>query len=148
MTKKTFPLLALVVTLILSAAALLDQRSDPVALDPSGDEPALTRQSEIHILYGDDRGGGHLHGTGKPCKSEFPADWDKQDVIDNVKKIAANDNLSWEEQSNGYHVAEQMVDDIEVRVVLNRDRTRIVTAYPTNVQRNACPRAANDNRRD
>ena len=148
MTRKTFPLLALVVTIILSTAALLDQQSHPLTGHQTGDDPALTRQSEIHILYGDERGGGHLHGTGKPCKSEFPPEWDKQDIIDNVSAIAANDNLNWEEQSNGYHVTEQMVGDIKVRVVLNHDRTRIVTAYPTNVQRNACPRAANDNRRD
>lgn len=148
MTKKTFPLLALLVTIILSAAAALDQQDYLVANNHASEKPALTRQSEIHILYGDDRGGGHLHGTGKPCKSEFPADWDKQDIIENVTAIAANDNAIWEEQSNGYHVTEQMVEDIKVRVVLNRDRTRIVTAYPTNVRRNACPRAANDNRRD
>jgi|JI10StandDraft_1071094.scaffolds.fasta_scaffold06924_4 hypothetical protein len=148
MTRKTFPLLALVVTIILSAAAVMDQLDQHTRNPQLTAEPVLTKQSETHILYGDDRGGGHLHGAGKPCKSEFPAEWDKQDIINNVSAIAANDNLNWEEQSNGYHVAEQMVGDIKVRVVLNRDRTRIVTAYPTNVQRNACPRAANDNRRD
>ena len=148
MTKRTFPLLALLVTIILSAAAVMDQQDQHKRTTQLIADPILTKQSEIHILYGDDRGGGHLHGAGKPCKSEFPPNWNRQDVIDNVTKIAANDNLNWEEQSNGYHVAEQMVDDIKVRVVLNRDRTRIVTAYPTNVQRNACPRAANDNRRD
>lgn len=99
------------------------------------------------MLHGDQRGGGHLHGTGKPCKSEFPADWDADEVTAHVKSVAANDNLDWEKQDNGYYVAEQAVEGIRVRVVLNRDRSGIVTAYPTNVKRNPCPRAANDNRR-
>jgi len=93
MTKKRFPLLALLVTIILSAAAVLDQQDQQARNSQLTDEPLLTKQSETHILYGDDRGGGHLHGTGKPCKSEFPADWDNQEVINNVKTIAANDNL-------------------------------------------------------
>lgn len=108
-------------------------------------QPALTTQAENHMLYGDNRGGGHLHGTGKDCKSEFPAAWDADEVITHVKQVAANDNLHWEKQQNGYHVAEQMVENIRVRVVLNQDRTKIVTAYPTNVKRNPCPKAANDN---
>lgn len=111
-------------------------------------QPVLTEQAEQHLLHGDDRGGGHLHGTGKACKSEFPADWDADEVIDHVKTVAANDNLDWEEQRNGYHVAEQMVQGTRVRVVLNQNRTKIVTAYPTNVERNPCPKAANDNNRD
>jgi len=108
--------------------------------------PVLTEQAEKHILYGDARGGGHLHGIGKPCKSEFPEDWDEEEIVARVKDIAANDNLNWQEQGNGYHVAAEMVEDIRVRVVLNHDQTKIITAYPTNVPRNPCPRPANDNK--
>ena len=61
--------------------------------------PALTVQAEKHILYGDDRGGGHLHGTGKACKSEFPAEWEQEEVITHVKKVAANGfRMTWFEQ--------------------------------------------------
>lgn len=116
-------------------------------------QPVLSAQATQHLLYGDQRGGGHLHGVGKPCKSEFPQDWDKDEVITYVKKVAANDNLDWKEQNNGYYVAEQMVENTRVRVVLNQTRTKIVTAYPTNVKRNPCPannnrKPANDNNRD
>ncbi len=111
-------------------------------------QPALSAQAEQHLLYGDERGGGHLHGMGKACKSEFPEDWDKDEIIAHVKKVAANDNLGWERQNNGYYVAEQMVQDTRVRVVLNQNRTKIVTAYPTNVKRNPCPAPANDNNPD
>jgi hypothetical protein len=68
-------------------------------------------------------------------------------IIDTVKTLAANDNANWQQQDNGYYVAEQNVDNVRVRVVLNEDRTRIITAYPTNLPRNACParKPANDN---
>lgn len=116
---------------------------------PSDDHPAvqISEQRRTHILYGDKTGGGHLHGVGKPCKSEFPADWSSEEIVETVQSIAANDNLNWKSQRNGYAVAEQMVEGIRVRVVLDRNRQDVVTAYPVNVMRNPCP-AANDNNRD
>lgn len=102
-----------------------------------------------HILYGDHRGGGHLHGVGKACKSEFPKEWDEKTVLAEVKKIAANDNLNWARQDNGYFVAEEMVGDVRVRVVLDREKDNVITAYPVNVVRNPClmRKPANDNTR-
>ncbi len=109
----------------------------------------LSKSREIHILYGDSRGGGHLNGVGKPCKTEFPKAWDKTKVISTVKQIAANDNLSWKQESNGYYTAQQTVDDVRVRVVLDREMDDIVTAYPLNGTKNPCHAAkqhpANDN---
>ncbi len=102
----------------------------------------ISDQRVQHILYGDHKGGGHKHGVGKPCKSEFPQGWDDERIIDVTRQIAANDNLSWERQRNGYYVAEAYEDDIRVRVVKGRQKQRVITAYPVNVQRNPCP--AND----
>lgn len=110
-----------------------------------GKAPELTEERRVHILYGDAKGGGHFHGVGKPCASEFPADWSEEDVVETVKQLAANDNLNWKQQKNGNYVAEAPVSALQVRVVLNRDRSKIVTAYPVNVQRNPCNRPANDN---
>jgi len=132
----------LLVTLAVLALAL-DMRAAPVSAPL---QPVLTAQAEQHILHGDRRGGGHLHGAGKACKSEFPADWDAGEVVAHVKNIAANHNLGWELQDNGYHVAEHTVEGTRVRVVLDRDRAGIVPAYPTTVRRNPCP--ANDNARE
>jgi hypothetical protein len=103
----------------------------------------LTPERKEHILYGDEHGGGHLHGIGKPCKSEFPQDWDAAEIIETTERIAANDNLNWEAQRNGYYVAESNEGDVRVRVVLGPQRQHIITAYPVNVERNPCP--ANDN---
>lgn len=104
-------------------------------------------KARAHILYGDARGGGHLHGADKPCKSEFPARWNAAKVISHVEAIAANDNAVWRPQRNGYSVTEEMVEDVKVRVVIDRARGRVVTAYPVNVARNPCP-PANDNLND
>ena len=112
----------------------------------SGETPRvviLTPERAEHILYGDERGGGHLHGVGKPCKSEFPQDWDAEQITATAERIAANDNLDWEAQRNGYYVAESNQGDVRVRVVLGPQRQHIITAYPVNVERNPCP--ANDN---
>lgn len=108
-------------------------------------EVIITTQAQKHILYGDDRGGGHKYGIGKPCKSEFPQDWDNEKILKTIRVMAANDNLTWKEQKNGYYVSEQIRDDVQVRVVLNRDKDSVVTAYPVKVKRNPCPAAANDN---
>lgn len=103
----------------------------------------ISPERRTHILYGDATGGGHLYGQGKPCKSEFPQHWSEETIIKEVELIAANDNLNWEQQRNGYHVTEQQIGTIKVRVVKDREAKNVITAYPTNVQRNPCP--ANDN---
>jgi len=92
-----------------------------------------------HILYGNGKSGGHLYGTGTPCKSEFPQEWNEDKVISVTRKIAANDNLDWERQDNGYYVSEAFEGDVRVRVVKGPKKQRVITAYPTNVERNPCP---------
>lgn len=99
----------------------------------------ISNRAKQHILYGDHRGGGHKFGANLPCKSEFPQNWDDTKIIDTVSRIAANDNNAWREEQNGYHVTEVMADNVKVRVVMNGDKNRVVTAYPTNVPRNPCP---------
>ena len=103
----------------------------------------ISPERREHILHGDITGGGHLHGTGAPCKSEFPKHWGEETIIKEVEMIAANDNLNWEQQRNGYYVTEQNVGTVKVRVVKARNGEDVITSYPTNVQRNPCP--ANDN---
>jgi filamentous hemagglutinin len=104
--------------------------------------PRVSPEREQHILYGDATGGGHLHGIGKPCKSEFPASWDAKEIISKVRNTAANDNINWRRERNGYHVAERMIGNVRVRIVLDEGKDDVVTAYPLNLPRNPCP--AND----
>ena len=103
----------------------------------------ISPERRTHILHGDITGGGHLYGTGAPCKSEFPKHWGEETIIKEVELIAANDNLNWEQQRNGYYVTEQDVGTVKVRVVKARNGEDVITAYPINVPRNPCP--ANDN---
>lgn len=108
--------------------------------------PQLDAQHERHILYGDAHGGGHLYGTGHACKSEFPANWRAEDIVTHVTADAANDSLNWQPSYNGYDVAEVTDNGVKIRIVVDRRRNLIITAYPLNTQRNPCPRgAANDN---
>ena len=102
----------------------------------------ISAERRVHILYGDATGGGHKFGTGKPCKSEFPKHWDDEAIIKEISLIAANDNLNWEQQRNGYYVSEQKVGTVKLRVVKGRENKQVITAYPTNTGRNPCP--AND----
>lgn len=108
---------------------------------PANDNaPRLSQQRIKHILYGDHTGGGHRFGAGVPCKSEFPSYWTDKDIIDTVKILAANDNAGWKKQNNGYYTAEQNTQDgTRIRIVLDREGDDIVTAYPVNTRRNACP---------
>ncbi len=115
----------------------------PDLIDVSGSSAVLSEERAAHILHGDGRGGGHLYGTGVPCKSEFPQDWDEARILSVTQRMAANDNLDWEQQGNGYFVAEEIQDGVKVRVVIDGQKRNIITSYPTNVPRNPCP--ANDN---
>ena len=99
----------------------------------------ISEDREQHILYGDGRSGGHLHGTGTPCKSEFPESWNADKIIEVTREIAANDNLPWELQDNGYYVSESYEGEVRVRVVKGPQKRRVITAYPVNVKRNPCP---------
>ena len=118
----------------------------PHGRPPTMQAVSLSPSREQHILYGDSHGGGHLHGQARPCKSEFPADWDAGKIIAVVTKEAANDNLDWRHERNGNDVAEVMRDGIKIRIVVNGRHDQIITAYPLNTPRNACPAAANDNK--
>lgn len=119
--------------------------SEKSAENAKKDDPVVTAARRTHILYGDRSGGGHLYGVGKPCKSEFPAHWNAQKIISTVEQAAANDNIPWRQQDNGYYAADIMSENLRIRIVLNENQDEVITAYPVNVPRNPCP-AANDNR--
>jgi hypothetical protein len=131
-----------VLTAIPDEAASITPKAKARVTETFNKASHISDDRRIHILYGDATGGGHLYGTGKPCKSEFPKSWNKETVIKEVDLIAANDNLNWEQQRNGYYVTEQSVGTVKVRVVKGRNGEDVITAYPTNMKRNPCP--AND----
>jgi hypothetical protein len=144
MPAKRRGLLVILIALFFSGALSLDKIARTLGLDGP---VTVSEQSKAHILHGDETGGGHQFGAGRPCKSEFPKEWSGDDIIANVELIASNDNLPWRKQKNGYYTAEETVEGVRVRVILNGRRNDVVTAYPVNTGRNPCPRRApaNDN---
>lgn len=133
--------------LALAIGALLAGKfgQPPTVVQSDATTPQLSKKRLTHILYGDQSGGGHLHGQNAPCKSEFPENWDAKKIETIVTKTAANDNLNWQQGKNGNWVAEDMVDGLRIKIVLDDERDDIITAYPTNVKRNPCNKPANDN---
>lgn len=87
-----------------------------------------------HILDGDETGGGHRPGTGKPGKSEFPNDWSDDRIIDEIEDVA-NDPSIPEKQQGRRIIKEGTRDGIDIKVVVDPDGD-VVTGYPANVPRN------------
>jgi hypothetical protein len=98
----------------------------------------LDSKAETHILDGDGpTSGGHRYGTGKPGKSEFPQGWDDQKIKNVTSEIATDPSLNWSKPDpRGYIEATKIVDGIEVKVVVDTKKGRVVTAYPTNTPKN------------
>ncbi len=137
---------ATTIALILLVASLffgsLLTDKPPAPVDVPARVVIISPKQKTHILYGDEKGGGHFHTADKPCKSEFPASWSQPKIIETIEKIASDDTLNWKKADNGYFTAERQVDDLRIRVVLASDKMKVITAYPVNVKRNPCP--AND----
>ncbi|HEU4838151.1 MAG TPA: EndoU domain-containing protein [Micavibrio sp.] len=113
MPAKRRGLLVILIALFFSGALSLDKIARTFGLDGP---VTVSEQSKAHILQGDETGGGHQFGAGRPCKSEFPKEWSGDDIIANVELIASNDNLPWRKQKNGYYSAEETVEGVRVRV--------------------------------
>ena len=54
---------------------------------PPLDAIRVTPERRTHILDGDAFGGGHRHGTGKPGKTEFPASWSDEKILDKILDV-------------------------------------------------------------
>ncbi|MBR8142587.1 EndoU domain-containing protein [Burkholderia sp. AU19243] len=105
----------------------------------AGNYSLLDPKAETHVLYGDGpTSGGHLFGIGKPGKSEFPATWSAQDIANAISDIATNPNTIWSKPApkNGYITGTGTIKGVDVKVVIDPAKGRIVTGYPTNLPRN------------
>ncbi|WP_186173303.1 filamentous hemagglutinin N-terminal domain-containing protein [Burkholderia gladioli] len=99
----------------------------------------LDPKAENHVLYGDGpTSGGHLAGVGKPGKSEFPVSWTPQDIANAISDIATDPKVNWSkpDPKTGYTVGSGVINGVDVKVVFDTIKGRIVTGYPTNLPRN------------
>jgi Bacterial EndoU nuclease len=82
----------------------------------------------IHILYGDATGGGHRYGTSTPCKTEFPASWDDDRIVNAITFVARSpENVH--QQWNQRWKARGEFDNVRITVIIEPDGT-IWTAWP------------------
>jgi len=107
----------------------------------NGEKPSLLDpQGEQHILDGDgpNAGGGHRHGTGKPGKSEFPANWSDDKIKGEVSDVATDPGSVRTTQPNGRIKIQGTRDGVDITVIVEPDGRggRIVTGFPTNTPRN------------
>jgi hypothetical protein len=98
---------------------------------PPLDSLHVTPERATHILDGDRDGrGGHRRGVGHPGKTEFPASWDDQKIMDNVYDVARRpDQPPIYQAWNGRWLARGTRDDVEVVVVIAGDG-RIWSGWP------------------
>jgi hypothetical protein len=86
---------------------------------PAPDAVHISPDRSIHILEGDAYGGGHRHGTGKPGKTEFPASWDDQKIVDTALGIARKpDQPPVRQDRNNRWVCVGTRDCVEVSVIV------------------------------
>ena len=100
-----------------------------------GRPATITPGRRTHILDGDRTGGGHRPGTGHPGKSEFPAGWSDDKIIDTVLDVARHPASRATPGRGGRVVVEGRREGIDISVILEADG-RVVSAFPTNVLRN------------
>jgi hypothetical protein len=97
------------------------QHPDPSTID--------AESRRVHILWGDEWGGGHHHESGKPGKTVFPDDWDDDKIMDTVNDVAKNPDTPPHQQRNGSWVVQGTRDGVRVEVIIDEDGN-VVTAYP------------------
>ena len=90
---------------------------------PPPDALRVTSERTKHILDGDANGsGGHRHGVGNPGKTEFPASWNDDKVMDNILDVARRpDQAPIQQNWNGRWLARGTRDDVEIAVVITSD---------------------------
>ena len=85
----------------------------------------------LHILFGDDKGGGHLSGQGVEGKTEFPEYWTISRIESAI--IMAQLQISHRGGLPQSGPNDEFVDGLMLRMVFTRDQhgdLELKTAYP------------------
>jgi hypothetical protein len=96
---------------------------------PAPDMLRLPPDRAAHVLDGDRWGGGHRHGTGRPGKTEFPADWDDERIIGHIMDVARFPDARPVLQANHRWRVRGERDGVAITLVVHPDG-RIWAAWP------------------
>jgi hypothetical protein len=97
---------------------------------PALDSLQVSPERRTHILDGDSHGGGHRHGTGRPGKTEFPANWSDEKIINALQDVVSRpDHPPKHQEWKDRWVARGTRDDVEVVAVITGDG-RIWAGWP------------------
>jgi hypothetical protein len=97
---------------------------------PPADGIRMSPERATHILDGEPRGGGHRHGTGRSGKTEFPASWDDEKIMDNALDVARRpDDAPTLQHRNNRWICTGTREDVEVSVIVLRSG-EVWTSWP------------------
>lgn len=105
-------------------------------LAPGSGGVVVSDDRRKHILDGDATGGGHRPGQNVPGKSEFPPGWSDDHIVDTIKDVANDPTSSRTPGRRGRIVVNGSRDGIDIEVIVEADKTTVVSGYPTNKPRN------------
>lgn len=95
---------------------------------PPLDALRMTPERVVHILDGDATGGGHRFGSGISGKTEFPASWDDDRILNAITFVALSPE-SVHQQWNQRWKARGEFESVRTTVIIEPDGT-IWTAWP------------------
>jgi hypothetical protein len=112
------------------------QRDSPSETPARADYPTPDQvqptddRRRTHILDGDKTGGGHRHGTGRPAKTEFPADWSDDRIVDAILAVARHPDQAPKHQNwNDRWKFSGQQDGVRIFAIVESDGS-ICTAWP------------------
>jgi hypothetical protein len=88
----------------------------------------LEPHRRVHILDGDEHGGGHRAGTGNAGKSEFPMEWGDDEIIARVMQTAIRPERIVAQDTGRFQLFATHAG-VEIKVVVDRGGS-VVTAHP------------------
>lgn len=93
------------------------------------DSVSIPEDRARHILVGEGLSGGHRYGTGTPGKTEFPASWSDDDILDAIRQVAGSGTVIGPAHREGDLLISGEVNGVTIRVVV-RPNGEVRTGYP------------------
>jgi hypothetical protein len=93
----------------------------------------IDKDRVIHILLGDETGGGHLW-PGEAGKTPFPKDWTPQKIITVISDVATGPDSILSPSGKSVVKAIGTIEGVTITVIMKLGK--IITGYPTNLPRN------------